>query len=128
MNWLLQNYFLPSINPSLPQPSQAQPLRPVTPLLKQYKNLLKITTRDASLRTQYKTDITRVLRDIERWVAEAKVAADVSAATIEWDIDSSEGSSEEDGREQWALERFCEALLEKGGLIPVSKKYDCPGC
>lgn len=81
----------------------------------------KITVRDASLKANYKMETTKILRDIERWIAEAKVAADVSAATLEWELDSS-ADPEEDGREQWALEKFSDVLLEKGGLVPVSKK------
>lgn len=122
MGWLLQNYFLPTINPSLPAPSQESTVRSPAPLLKVYKNLLKITTRDASLRTQYRHEITKVLRDIERWIAEAKVAADASAAALDWDVSENEAHAEEDGREQWALEKFCDTLLEKGGLVPMSKK------
>ncbi len=123
MAWLLNNYFIPAINPTAPQPLQASPLRPVLPLLMQYKTLLKITTRDASLRSEYRPEITKILRDIERWIAEAKVAADISAATLDWDTSGSgDDADDTDGRERWALERFSDALLEKGGLVPVSKK------
>lgn len=122
MGWLLQNYFLPTINRLLPTPSQETSVRSPAPLLKEYKHLLKITTRDASLRTQYRPEITKVLRDIERWVAEAKVAADMSAAALDWDVGDSEANAEDDSREQWALDKLCDALLEKGGLVPMSKK------
>lgn len=122
MGWLLHNYFVPALNPSAPPQTKSTPLRPVQPLLTQYKALLKTTTRDASLRSQYKTEITQVLRDIERWLAEAKVAADVSAATLELDPTEAEGVEEDDSRERWALEKLCDALLEKGGLVPLSKK------
>jgi len=115
MGWLLNNYFLPTLSSSTPSSIQRAPLRPLSPLLKQYKAYLKATSRDASLASKYKLDITKVLRDIERWIAEAKVTA--SGAEMEWD-DGEEG----DGRERWALERLCDALLEKGALVPVSKK------
>ena len=123
MAWLLQNYFLPTLNPTTPSASHLQrpALRPLAPLLKQYKAFAKATARDASLAVKYKHEVIRVLRDVERWVAEAKVAAPV-AATAWDDIDSEEGD-EVDPRERWALERLAEALLEKGALVPVSKKY-----
>lgn len=97
-------------------------MRPIAPHLKQYKALLKATTRDASLHSRYKPDIAKVLRDIERWIAEAKVAANVSTAMLEWGPDNDGPDGEEEGREQWALERLCEALLDKGGLVPTSRK------
>ena len=122
MAWLLHNYFIPALNPSAPPKRAVPPLRPLSPLLSQYKNLLKMTTRDASLRSQYKLEIAQILREIERWVAEAKVAANFSASTLEWDGTETEGAEEDDSRERWALERLCDALLEKGGLVPLSKK------
>ena len=120
--WLLQNYFLPTLNPTTPNPSQLErpSLRPLSPLLKQYKAFAKATARDASLTVKYKHDMARVLRDVERWVAEAKVAAPVGATAWD-DIDGEEGD-EVDAREGWALERLAEALLERGALVPVSKK------
>lgn len=66
--------------------------------------------------------MTKVLRDIERWIAEAKVAANVPAATLDWDIGFPDGDSEDNGREHWALQRLCDALIEPGGLVPISKK------
>ncbi|TFY70079.1 hypothetical protein EVJ58_g58 [Rhodofomes roseus] len=122
MTWLLHNYFLPTLNPSVPSASQLQrpALRSPSPFLKQYKALAKATARDASLAIKYKHDIARVLREVERWIAEAKVAAPV-AATAWDDIDSDEGD-EGDARERWALERFADALLGKGALVPLSKK------
>ncbi|KIP08546.1 hypothetical protein PHLGIDRAFT_69150 [Phlebiopsis gigantea 11061_1 CR5-6] len=122
MVWLLNNYFIPALNPSAPLKTRAPPLRPLSPLLSQYKGILKITTRDASLRSQYKAETSQVLRDIERWVAEAKVAADISAATLEWDSSGVDGPELEDTRARWALDRLCDVLLEKGGLVPLSKK------
>jgi len=96
-------------------------LRPVAPLLKHYKTLLKLVTRDASLRKQYQPDIDVVMRDIERWLAEAKVAADFAADAYGWDttIDGND-IEQEDPRERWSLERLCDALVEKAFL---SQKY-----
>lgn len=123
MTWLLHNYFIPALNPSTTETTKKPELRPPTPLLTEYKSLLKVTTRDASLRTKYKPETTKVLRDIERWISEAKVAANVTAATLEWDdVQSEDGDENVDGRERWALRKLCDHLLEKGGLIPVSKK------
>ena len=118
----MQNYFLPTLNPALPSVSQASLLRPVSPLLKEYKALLKAITRDGSLKTHYQADVSKVLRDIERWIAEAKVAADISAAALGFDDDDDEIDREDNGRERWALENFCGALMEPGGLVPVSKR------
>lgn len=78
---------------------------------------MKMTTRDASLRSQYKHELNTIFRDIERWVSEAKVSANFSSGGMGWDSDDQEG------KEKWALEQLCEALLEKGALVPLSKKY-----
>ena len=122
MTWLLHNYFIPALNPTAPPPVKTPSLSPLTPLLTEYKNLLKLTTRDTSLRTQYKPEITKVLRNIERWIAEAKLAANVAGA-IGWDDPRAEDEDEvDDGREVWALHRLSDFLLDKGGLVPVSKK------
>ncbi|KAG1777385.1 Las1-like-domain-containing protein [Suillus placidus] len=122
LTWLLHNYFLPTINPSTPRPSTAPPLRPVAPLLKQYKTLMKIVTRDASLRKQNQPDIDAIMRDIERWLAEAKLAADFAADAYGWDTIDSNDVEQEDPREKWALERLCDALIEKGALVSLSQK------
>ncbi|KAG5339894.1 Protein LAS1 [Termitomyces sp. T112] len=124
MTWLLHNYFLPTINPTTVTENRTN-LRSLEPALKQYKKLLKITLRDASLRMRYKTDILSVLKDIERWIAEAQVTGNVAAREIGWETTSSEvlsSSSQVDPKERWALERLCDALLEKGSLVPLSKK------
>ncbi|OAX43619.1 Las1-domain-containing protein [Rhizopogon vinicolor AM-OR11-026] len=123
LTWLLHNYFYPTINPSAPRLNTPTPLRPVTPLLKHYKTLLKLIMRDASLRKQYQPDVDAVLRDIERWLAEAKVAADFAADAYGWDtaIDSND-IEQEDPRERWALERLCDAIVEKGALVSLSQK------
>lgn len=124
MAWLLRNYFLPTLNPASVPQSTAPPLRSLQPVLKHFKGLMKITTRDASLGTQYKAEINSMLRDTERWLAEARVAANVAVGNIGWDLDASDqpDTDEIDPRERWALDRLCDALLEKGALVPLSKK------
>jgi len=123
LTWLLHNYFLPTLSSTSTNSEQHTEssinLSPLSPLLKQYKELLKITTRDASLKTQYKTEITKVLRDIERWVGEAQVAA---SSVWSNGFGAAEMGGEDDDRERWALERLSEGLLERGGLVPVSSK------
>ncbi|KAH7929344.1 Las1-domain-containing protein [Leucogyrophana mollusca] len=122
LSWLLHNYFLPTINPSSVSAPESVPLRSVIPLLKQYKALLKRVTRDASLRSRYKVDIDSTMRDIERWIAEARVS--VGAAVHGYGSDNYVGSGDEqeDIQERWALHKLCDALMEKGSLVPLSKK------
>ncbi|KAF7971829.1 hypothetical protein HWV62_19837 [Athelia sp. TMB] len=115
MAWLLHNYFLPTLNPSASTQAPAAQLPSLSPLLKQYKTLLKITTRDTSVHEKYEADILSVQRSIQRWIAQAKVAAGTSAGALAWEED-------EDPKEKWALERLSDALLEKGALVPLSKK------
>ncbi|KAJ7275427.1 Las1-like-domain-containing protein [Mycena haematopus] len=119
MVWLLHNYFLPTINPSTMAPPQSPPLRPLAPVLKQYKSLRKIITRDASLRSQYQQEIKTVFRDVERWIAEASVSANVAVGELGW---GTSGKGDPSAKERWALERLCDALMEKGVLVPLSKK------
>lgn len=117
--------MLPILNPSPSTELQAGLLRPLTPILKQYKSLLKITTRDVSLRSQYKIAIASSLKDVERWVAEAKVAANIAAGNLGWEPNAKGSvldSGELDVKERWALEQLGDALLEKGALVPLSKK------
>lgn len=121
MTWLLHNYFLPTINPSTVVPPQSAPLRSLAPMLKQYKSLRKIIIRDASLRSQYQQEIKGVLRDVERWIAEATVSANVAVGELGW---GTSGKGDQSAKERWALERLCDTLLEKGALVPLSKKYD----
>ena len=75
MAWLLHNYFLPTLNPSAPSSAPVPPLRPLAPLLKQYKVIMKATTRDTTLHVQYRAELNKLFRDVERWIAEAKVAS-----------------------------------------------------
>ncbi|KAG6919576.1 hypothetical protein DXG01_004239 [Tephrocybe rancida] len=124
MAWLLHNYFLPTINPSSAPESQTQ-LRSLEPVLKEYKKLLKITSRDASLRSQYKPAILTVLKDVERWIAEARVAANIATRGVGWETSTSDMFSDSiyaDLKERWALEKLCDALLAKGSLVPLSRK------
>lgn len=110
MAWLFHNYWLPTINPSSISQDSLKPLRPLEPLLKDYKKLMKITTRDVSLRSQYKQNLASVLREIERWISEARVQANALDA------------GNNDVKERWALDQVCEALTAKGALVPLSKK------
>ncbi|KAI0085676.1 Las1-domain-containing protein [Irpex rosettiformis] len=127
MSWLLHHYFIPALNPSNIEPSKAPKLRPLYPVLAQYKSLLKSTNRDASLRTKYKQEITKVLRDIERWISEAKLASDITSAALDLDDTQADDDIDDvDPREWSALNRLCDHLLEKGGLVPVSKKKRSP--
>ncbi|KAK7064557.1 protein LAS1 [Favolaschia claudopus] len=119
MIWLLHNYFLPTINPSSAIPLQSPTLRPLAPLLKQYKFLRKIITRDASLRSQYLQELKSASRDIERWIAEAMVTANVAIGELGW---GTAAKGDQSTKERWALEQFCDALLQKGALVPLSKK------
>jgi ribosomal biogenesis protein LAS1 len=124
--------------------SSSHPIRPVEPLLRRYKTLLKTISRDASLRARHAADISGVLREIERWLAEARVGAALRAngsefasslsyrgrhagepvvAAVVDNGDDDEGDDEEpEPREAWALDRLCDALLVKGALVPISRK------
>ncbi|KAF9066058.1 Las1-like-domain-containing protein [Rhodocollybia butyracea] len=121
MAWLLHNYWLPTLDPSTSPQPDAAPLRPLEPILKEYKYLLKLNTRDVSLNKQHRQPINAVFKDIEKWISEAAVAANVAERELGWNSgDQADGVH--DARAQRALEMFSDALLEKGGLIPLSKK------
>ncbi len=67
--------------------------------------------------------MTRILRDIERWIGEARIAA----ASVIGDVLGSrliidEDDAEMDPRESWALDRLCDELLGRGALVPVASK------
>ncbi|KAE9395918.1 Las1-domain-containing protein [Gymnopus androsaceus JB14] len=126
MSWLLHNYWLPTLDPSTAPQPEAAPLRPLEPILKEYKSLLKLTTRDASLNKQYKQEINNVFKVVEKWIAEATVAANVASGELGWD-QGDDDESRREARERWALEVFSDVLIEKGGLVPLSKKKRvCP--
>ena len=124
MTWLLHNYFLPTLNPSAVPQSQQTSFRPIAPLLKQYKTLLKLTVRDASLATRNKSALAGLIREIERWISGAKVAANFAAGDFDWKAGklSDDVDTNDQYRERWALEKLCDGLLEKGALVPLSKK------
>ena len=124
MGWLLNNYWLPTLNPAAPSDRPATPLCPLAPLLKQYKTIMKATTRDATLHVQYRAEITKVMRDVERWLAAAKVASASATGGVGWE-DGQEVEDEEDTKEKWALGRLAEVLVGKGMLVPLSKKSVC---
>jgi len=121
MAWLLHNYYLPTLNPAgnVQDQDAAEPIRPLLPMLKFYKGTMKTITRDVSLMSQFKSRLVNVLRDLERWIAECKVAANVAAGEISW-------STESDAKDVWALESFCDGLAIKGMLVPLSKKWASP--
>jgi ribosomal biogenesis protein LAS1 len=86
---------------------------------------MKAVTRDASLRQEHQGDIDSILRDIERWIAEARAAVDISSGNFGWgDVEWGDSSidSEQAVKERLALEALCENLMEKGGLVPLAKK------
>ncbi|PPQ64754.1 hypothetical protein CVT26_002698 [Gymnopilus dilepis] len=118
LSWLLQNYFLPILNPVSNSLQSLPALRPLMPLLKLYKSTMKTVTKDLSLHSRYRPKIVAILRDIERWISEAKVSANIVAGDPD--------GSDVDFKEIWALERFCEGLIEKGMLVPLSKKCAVP--
>lgn len=82
-----------------------------------------MTTRDVSLQSRHRPAIQNVLKDVERWVAEAKVAANVAVGELGWDTGGFQDDESLDVKERWALEKLCDALLEKGVLVPLSKKW-----
>lgn len=86
---------------------------------------MKVVTRDTSLRQKHQPEIDSVLRDIERWIAEAKTAVDISSGNLGWeDIsrDDSTANSTQAVKERLALDALCDNLMEKGALVPMAKK------
>ena len=115
------------------------------PLLGRYKSLLKTVSRDASLRARHAGDVSGALREIERWLAEARVAAhthtsefaswlpyrehrrageeDESAVAAQGEDDDDDDDDDmPEPTEAWALDKLCDALLVKGALVPLSRK------
>ena len=128
MAWLLQNYFLPTLaGPSnVDDASGTYNVAPLTHLLKRYKTLMKAFARDGTLIKQHKFEVSQIFQSIENWISEARVAS--SAAFFRgWGAETSSskgvGASRENWRERWALEKFCDGLLERGGLVPVSTRF-----
>ncbi|KAH7912990.1 Las1-like-domain-containing protein [Hygrophoropsis aurantiaca] len=122
LSWLLHNYFLPTLNPSSTSAPAPPPLRSVSPLLKRYKTLLKTITRDASLRNRYKPDVDSVMRDVERWIAEAKISAGGTVNDVGWESYGATRTDQDILQERWALDTLCDALMERGALVPLGKK------
>jgi ribosomal biogenesis protein LAS1 len=140
LSWLLRNYFLPTLNPAHapPRPLLTHRLRPAEPLLRRYKSLCKKSLArgddEASLYSMRREEEVRaVLREIERWLAEARVAG---AASAHQTTSSTEFGGEcapyddyeydgdgDDPSEVWALDRLCDALLARGALVPLSRKW-----
>ena len=75
--------------------------------------------------TRHNPVVATVLRDIERWISEAKVAVDLAAGDLGWKTSQifDDVDTDDQERERLALEKLCDGLLEKGGLVPLSKKY-----
>ena len=124
MTWLLHNYFLPIISPPINTSEETVSLRPLTPCLIEYKKAMKIMILDVSLASQQKHKVIALMRDLERWIAESRVAANF-VVEESWTHLQSSGSPmiASDPKEIWALERFCDKLSEKGWLVPLSKKF-----
>jgi len=116
---------MPELHPSSVEPDRRQPLRSAGPLLKKYSVLMKIVTRDASLRQEHQPEIDSILRDVERWIAEAKAAVDISSGNLGWEgieLDDPNVNSTQATKERLALEALCDNLMEKGALVPLAKK------
>lgn len=88
---------------------------------------MRLITRDASLKNQYKPQIIALLKDSERWISECRVTANITMGDLGWTSTQRPDSlsSDSDGKEAWALERFCDVLSERGVLVPLAKKYVC---
>jgi ribosomal biogenesis protein LAS1 len=111
-------------------------LRPLSPLLNQYKSLQKQLASDVSLTKIRGMDMAAIYRDIERWIGEAKVVATAvhseGVLGSSWSRRRQEAGAEPENeeyddmedsyRERWALEQVAEALCERGALVPSSKK------
>ena len=125
LRWLFHNYFMPELHPSSAEPARCRPLRSAAPLLKKYSVLMKVVTRDVSLRQKHQPEIDGILRDLERWIAEAKTAVDISSGNLGWEDarwDDPTVTSTQAVKERLALEALCENLMEKGALVPLAKK------
>jgi ribosomal biogenesis protein LAS1 len=138
LSWLLHNYFLPTLNPAHtpPRPLLTLRLRPAEPLLRRYKSLCKKSLArgddEASLHSvRREEDVRTVLREIERWLAEARVTGATTAHPTTTSTEFGGGSAPyddydydgEDPSEVWALDRLCDALLARGALVPLSRKW-----
>jgi len=88
---------------------------------------MKVIIRDVSLASQQKHKVIALIRDLERWIAESRVAAN-SVVEDSWThIQFSDSPmTASDSKEIWALEKFCDKLSEQGRLVPLSKKKRQP--
>lgn len=73
--------------------------------------------KDSSLVTKRKGELNRILRDVDRWISDTKMAVTGSKVHV---------NDEEDAdMDQWAeelvLDRVCDGLLAKGGLLASRK-------
>ena len=125
MTWLLHNYFLPIVTLHINNPEQVVQLRPLTPCLIEYKKAMKIMIRDVSLGSRQKHKVIALIRDLLRWIAESRVAANFVVEEPWTHIQSGSPITAADPKETWALENFCDKLSEKGWLVPLSKKFVC---
>jgi hypothetical protein len=84
--------------------------------------------RDVSLASQQKHKVIVLIRDLARWIAESRVAANFLVEEPWTHIQSGSFMTASDPKEIWALENFCNKLSEKGWLVPLSKKFVCLCC
>lgn len=91
--------------------------------MKRYKVVSKSITRDASLQKELGVELSKAIRNIERWLGEARVT--FTAHNIN-DIGSSvvnhDGEDNGDEGERWALSCLSELLLERGSMVPISSR------
>lgn len=114
MNWLLYNYFLPTISPHA-QTLENIKLAPLSPLLLRYKQISKATTRDVTLKSSSKTDMVKILRGFDQWLAEASVVASRT-------LHPASQEEEVEEKERWSLSELADRLIDRGGLVPVAKR------
>ncbi|SRR5258707_619541 len=113
MKWLLQNYWIPTINPFEAPQIPLPELPPLAPHLQEYKSLKQAAIKDASLKSLNKNNVNRILHQLERWIDGAKAA---------WGLGPGRNEHDEE-RLAWALDQLCAELLQKGNIVPKSKKY-----
>lgn len=85
---------------------------------------MKTVTRDGSLRKHYQDRVDSVMRDIQRWITEVKVSAELAGNPLGWGFNDHSTATRVDIKEKWALEIICNALLERGAIVPVSKRSE----
>ena len=75
---------------------------------------MKMYSRDVSRQQQQKHETTRLFREMERWIGEAKLAAGGSNLPMAEDG--------EEWKEQWAIDQLCESLLKRGCMVSTSER------